>query len=454
MPPQEIARPLLRRLRPDRSDALALLLLALLVPLLCAPLLRHMIGAHKNRLSLSDFPAHHAFAAQMRHEGRLLLPHPLFHLSLLSVQQGVEWASGESAAGDALPPLGGVRVGADPALLIPLNRHYAAASLITTVGYQLLLAAVLWTQLRSAARIGSGAARSDRLATLACVGLILALLAASHLRLRLGSDSHYYLGYLGINIWHNPTVTVAKPFSLIVFLQAASALAAAPRAAPAPLAALGAAFAVALCALAKPSYLLCILPAAALLALLRLRSGRPVQWGLLLSGIGLPTVAMLAWQYQFMYAEGSASGVEFAPFAVMGRLSQHLGPKFLLSIAFPAVCYLVWLPDSRRSLRLNLAWLAFGVGVGFAYGAAETRYATDGNFLWGAQIGLFILFAESTRFVVAALRSPERLTPVRRSASRTRVAICAILFSLHLAAGLRYYQHLMQRPASSEAHYY
>jgi hypothetical protein len=454
-----------RWFRPDPFDVLGLGLLLVFVPLLSNPILTDMIGLHSNRMRYSDYPSHSAYAAQMRREHRLLLPHPLYHLCLLGVQKGVEWRTGESAAGLELPPIGYIRDAAAD-VLQPISRAYSRAAAIVLRFFLLLTAAILWTQLRRAAGVGSHRLPGNLLATAVAVALVVALMIIAPASLRHKADAQYYVGYIGISVWHSPTVLVAKPLSYLVFLCAIAVFADRSRSQPAardatishdaaevrpataPVgvsAIVTSALVFLLCALAKPNYILCVLPALAVGVAVDHAQRRPIRWKLLIAGILVPAVAILAWQYCFAFASGSANGIELAPFKVMSKLSRHIGQKFILSILFPLACYLIWLPAIARDLRVNFAWAAFLVGLVFTYFIAEKKNFSDGNFLWGGQLALFVLCAESAMFVMAAARGRWRAGSGRWLALG-QAAACAAVFALHLYWGIRYREYLLHAP--------
>jgi hypothetical protein len=127
-------------------------------------------------------------------------------------------------------------------------------------------------------------------------------------------------------------------------------------------------------------------------------------------------------------------------------MSDHLPVKFALSVLFPVVCYIAWGGQARRRFRLNLAWLTFAVGLGFTYLLAETQRTAHGNFLWSAQLALFVLFVESALCAIEAARASWPRADRRR---RTVVlaAACAGMLALHAGFGIGYYAHLISTPS-------
>src|SRR5690606_10371708 len=96
-------------------------------------------------------------------------------------------------------------------------------------------------------------------------------------------------------VYHNPTIVLLKPLALGLFLYAVGVFSAQghfhTRGAWA------AAFVLTvLCGLAKPNYLIVLLPTLGLVTVYRLLKKQPVNWPLLLS-IALPAVVLLGLQF-------------------------------------------------------------------------------------------------------------------------------------------------------------
>jgi hypothetical protein len=100
----------------------------------------------------------------------------------------------------------------------------------------------------------------------------------------------------------------------------------------------------------------------------------------------------------------------------------------------------LYFKEAIKDRALNLAALTFGFGVAQMYLLAETGdRANHGNFWWGAQITLFVLFIVSTTFLLQ--RASERRD--------WRVWLCSVVFALHLMSGLVYYFICAFAPDSS-----
>jgi hypothetical protein len=194
--------------------------------------------------------------------------------------------------------------------------------------------------------------------------------------------------------------------------------------------------------LAKPNYVICLLPALFIWAPIARIRKQQVDWWLM-GGIVIPGVVVLAWQYYFTYASPTlaetASGVLFAPFRVFGYQSSWLFPKFVLSILFPAAVYALYFKQARRSLALNFAWLGFVIGAAYTYMLAEdgTRMQ-HGNFAASGQITLLILFVVSTLFFVDQGQLVALSNPLKKPAYKA-VLFCTAAFALHLGSGIVWY---------------
>ncbi len=247
-------------------------------------------------------------------------------------------------------------------------------------------------------------------------------------------DGAYYLGYIGLANYHNPTVHVLRPFALLLFIIALRVLQPAHR--PGWLL-LAAALLMAGATFLKPSYTVTMLPALGLMVLAALHYRRPIHWHLLVFGLGIPAALLLSLQYLITYIQSEpGGGIALAPFTAASLMSGYLPLKFLMSIFFPLVVTGMNLKKAARDPEMILAWLSFAAGAAQFYLFIElgSRYY-HGNFLWGAQITLFILFAACGRFLLR----------LEGEASR-RQWIQYAVFLPHLLAGIAYYIYCFVSP--------
>lgn len=263
------------------------------------------------------------------------------------------------------------------------------------------------------------AARSQALAA----GLSLAVVLAGHLIVTWGAlDAN--MGYLSFSSVHNPTLTLSKPLSLLLFAASLSLLSV-PSVRRWQLLILAG---LTLASVAtKPNYALCLIPALILAAGWRVWNACPVHWRGLVMGIGIPAAALLGLQYVTLYPTGQQGSITFAPLAVMLTFEPNpalLLVKFLCSIAFPLAVTVTYWRWARRDMLLNMAWLVFLMGVAQASLLAESGFRfTNGNWLWGALTALFVLFVVSLRFLLSQRRG------------RLHRALL-VLFALHVASGV------------------
>jgi len=379
----------------------SLLATAILVPILEGYLARDF--------KLTDYSWHFGAARKMSEEGRLV-PHPLFHLLTIAVKAAV------------------------PAL------DWWMAGLATVLFFYLWLATIIVRL--SLARVVMGPLV---LRALLAVGLSLGLMILGPVSLMTWSRHNLYLGYIGVNVYHNPTVIILKPLALLLFLWTAHLLSRSGRQEVRRPLALVAALSV-LSSLAKPNYGLALVPATILVVAVRWWRGRPTRLASVAWGLIVPTALALAWQYHVTTSDPSLGlqeslRVTLEPFRVMGHRADRLWLRFVLSILFPAAVYVIYLPASRGDRRLGLAWVVFATSLPYAYLLAESGgNAFAGNFLWGSQVALFILFVVSALFVARRASLGLRLRR-RRRREGVRLAVCLLAFSLHVASGIAFYRN-------------
>ena len=263
-------------------------------------------------------------------------------------------------------------------------------------------------------------------------------------------DGHYYLGYIGINVFHNPTILVLKPFVLLGFYYAVAAVQ--------PELRTGGRKSIVICAIttvlslaAKPSFIICLLPAVAITMLYLSIKGQKLDWKLIIYGIFMPSALVLTAQYMMAYGTGQShpvyqgdSKIIFAPFLVMRLHSGWLLWKFLLSILFPLVVFIAYYKQAVSSRQLMLGWLIFLVGVFYTYFLAESGPRMDQeNMRWSAQSAAFLLFFISAVFVVQQERAAVKSVSLL---SRKRVWFCGFIYCMHLASGILFYILQYVRP--------
>ena len=336
-----------------------------------------------------------------------------------------------------------VAAGAPLELPHPLY-HILAAALAAATGFPVPWAGMAVAVLAQAALglvafLGLRAADPGRVAVPAAAALGLTLVAP--LFWPTPASREFYFGYLFPNAFHNPTIILLRPLALGLFLACAVVLGGGAE--PRPARTAGLALLTVSCALAKPSYLICLLPA---LGLAWLLDGLPRnrRWSALVLGVLVPGALVTAGQAWFTLTTErmEPTTIAFAPLEVVFLHTRRdvplLAVKLALSIVFPLAVAAAFARQAARDAALRVAWLAFLAGAFYAYGLAETGpRRTHGNFLWSGQAAAAVLFAASARFALARNRAGGR----DEHGARLRLAACAAAFALHVASGLGYAVH-------------
>jgi hypothetical protein len=353
---------------------------------------------HRMAMSFPDYLVHSQLAAKMIAEKSIATPHFLYQLIISMMHLGL-------------------RIPLDVASFLTILLSVAATTAIVFIYFY-------------------RASESVRYAGLFTGGLLL----AAPIAVCAPADNHLYFGYIGINVYHNPTILLLKPLAIILYYIVCLSFSPQAKTNGALIGA-GVLFTI-LAASAKPSYTICLIPATLVLALYYRSRKSQVAWTLLVLGILIPSGIILVGQYALTYSSAQVTGVIsgdshviFAPLMVMHIYSDWLAPKFFLSIAYPlavAICY--WTRVVKEPPVL-LAWLCFACGAAYTYLLAESGPRMDhGNFIWSGQITLFILFIASTALLLQTIRLTKKVWT-----SDYRAVICLCLFIVHSISGILFY---------------
>lgn len=347
--------------------------------------------------------------------------------------------------------------------IFPAANITALVVIVSLAWYLLLAATVYRLSLRSLLiSINEETNRFSVPLRLVSVAIIttLALLVATPITL-LTPDNQYF-GYMTPYVYHNPTMIPLRPLSLILFVISMwvfGKIISNPNSEQHPsgnsvpplyvwrggwevqlLYILLTALLTLACILAKPSFVMILLPSLALATLWRMIFRKPIHWGLLLGGIVIPAVGLLGYQ-ALTWTDG---GMAFSPFEVFRLWDYHYDPnssanlvlKLILSLLFPIVVYVAYFPRARRDLTLNLAWLCALAGTAFAYLFIDTGDPVAGNLTWNGQIGVFIIYIVSMLFL---LRENRAFIAGEAAAFPRRLGISVFIFGLHLISGITWY---------------
>lgn len=347
-----------------------------------------------------DYTVHSDLAAKMLASLALLSPHFLLHACIIALHQ-----------------------------LLPVS-FYTAAALVVLLAIA-GTAALLFKTMKTA----SGTIRIAGI-------LAICLLMTAPIPLLAPLDGKLYFGYIAANVYHNPTILLLKPFALLVFgliLPPAGQDGATSRKTLVVWV-----LATVACALAKPSYIIVIVPALIIAGTIPgLRKALTGKVWLISFGFLLPALGILAAQYWITYSTEQIpgvyqgkSGIIFAPLAVMSSGSSWLMVKFFLSIAFPLAVFLAYFREALSHSRLQFAWIGFTIGAAYTYLLAESGpRMLHANFTWSGQITIFILLAVSAEFFCEQIR----LKGLRDRSRMIAFIVCTVFFILHVLSGINLY---------------
>ncbi|MGZ4200164.1 MAG: hypothetical protein ACXVP1_08255 [Thermoleophilia bacterium] len=380
--------------RARRGRLTLVVVLAVVFPLATAVLWRFAFALP------SDIRTHLNILRSSLH-GPWTLQYPLFHLASLAVAFGHT-------------DLKSLTRGAVIVLV-------AAVLLRVWVTFRVLSAAAQW--------------RRQMYVALATLGLAVAMPLPNWWRF-----PQIYIGQIAINVWHNPTMIVAMPAAIALFVLGLRSL---ETRAPRDIA-YAAGLAV-VCALAKPSFLLAFLPVyVAALAWTQLRARRPGHALLVVAAACAPVVAVLAWQYTVTFGQGGvrAGGLRWAPLKAWHIYSPHPLISLLLSLAFPLACIALFgrriLAD--RMVRLGAATAALGI-LEFAL-LADLSAVRDDDVAWTAYVATYMLFLACVAWLLG-LRSRDRKSDIAWA-----------VFALHAAAGIFYIVRILAAASGTKSAYF
>jgi hypothetical protein len=210
-------------------------------------------------------------------------------------------------------------------------------------------------------------------------------------------DQHLYFGYLASNVYHNPTIVLLKPIALVHFILLCKILNGDLVQWSLARKIIVMATLTALSIVAKPSYIISLLPAMGVLLTLRyflLYPKDTTEFWVLVLGLLLPSFVILLSQYVYFYGSNSNNSIVIGLFSVFKINSQlwTLVPKLLASIAFPISLFFIMGKRLVRQLDFQLSSLMFLMALIYSYCLVDwVNGLPEGNFWWTAQITHFLL---------------------------------------------------------------
>jgi hypothetical protein len=244
-------------------------------------------------------------------------------------------------------------------------------------------------------------------------------------------DGRYYFGYLSPTIYNIPTQSLLKLMTIAVFVFSPCLAA---RLVPTKNLVLMSLLVV-LNGLSKPNFLIIMLPALVVLSIWRVWRRQELNFSPVLC-MACAAILVLSWQYYFKFINPDGRIYESsitltAPFEVWNHLTGFVSLKFILSVVFPLCVLLFYWESVVVEVEMQYAWLIYIFGAFFSAFVAETgMYRYAGNFIWSGEIGVFVLFVASVRFVFLLPMNCKKCFKYRLS---------VLLFAMHVLCGVIYY---------------
>ena len=346
-----------------------------------------------------DYVAHLSWANEIEQTGKIILPHPLYHILAIIARN-------------------------------LFSTNFTNASTIVVVASIAFLAILNFKILSKHS--------SRKVAVLFAVSLLL----ITPLQLYYFLDSHLYFGYVGITLYHSPTMLLLKPLSLIAFCYLLKSADCESRNRLLDGAIL--ALALLLSGISKPSFLMIILPAFLTFLFVTRKLKPMLKDPYIYCAFLIPVITVLTLQFFQTYffqdlskATGNTeSNITILPFETMSYYSNYLLPKFFLSIAFPLMVFSCYAKHALQSNSFIFSGICFVMGAILQYFFAESGYRLyAGNFWWSGQIGSYLLFLFS---VVFLLQNFSALTITK--IDKIKYSMCLLLFFAHTAFGVFYFK--------------
>lgn len=256
----------------------------------------------------------------------------------------------------------------------------------------------------------------------------------------LGTYLHYYRGSFHFsNVYHNPTVLLLRPFALGLFWLLLLVQELNQNVSRTKFwGYLFLAITLVVCnAIAKPSFLIVILPITGIVWLRTLYQQNWVAAKLLFFGILVPCVVILLTQYGLSYylqVGRVKASIGLSPFSMMKHVFGTFGTGMIALLGATLFPLTVMVFFTKRSLSsscfltaLATTLVAFTWAILFAEFKDEALH-TAGNFFWSIQIALFILFVTTIRIIIEELSSRHFTKRVLVIAFVPIVALCGHLY--------------------------
>lgn len=362
---------------------------------------------------LHEYDNHILFAMEMAKEKRIVLPHFLFQLLTIIHHYVLSFFN--------LPTH--QITGAN----LPIPYDWGVAGLVVMievyVGIELLL--VYYFKLKFDGHIKN----AENTAYLVAFGVSI----CSPIFLLAPVDGLFYLGYITpATIYIIPTQVLLKLPSLALFLLT-------PLYFTKPknntVLCLAITLLITLSGLAKPNWLLIMIPALGIIFLIKIIKKNYLNWQALITTL-LSSFAILGWQYYFKFMDVTSHIYESKiiltePFEVWSYYSDFLLIKIILSLIFPLYMTLFFWKTVKNDFLFSYGWLLFLISLIYTGFLGESGiYKLAGNFVWCSQIACFMLFVSA-----ASLFFSKCIIDCQNN----KIIIGLAIFCTHIICGLIYY---------------
>jgi hypothetical protein len=184
------------------------------------------------------------------------------------------------------------------------------------------------------------------------------------------------------------------------------------------------AVATVMCLLAKPNYVLALLPCVAIvLAYAPYPAVDKIERFIV--AFAVPLVVLWGQAAVLVGPKGSTSEeMLISPFEIWERFSHNIPLSAFVGIGFPLFVLLAYRGRFGSEMPLKVAWVALGTGVlQYSVLIEGGERATAGNWGWGMMFADHVLFLASCEFLL-------------RQRLDSRKVLCVVVFLLHVGCGL------------------
>ena len=354
----------------------------------------------------SDFPQHAVIAEAMLKEGKIL-PHFLFHLIIIAIYS-----------------------------LFGISLIYAS--------YVVAFCFVFITFIFAYKSIDDNDITNKNFVILATCFLLLSY----PITILFPYDKHLFFGYItASNVYYNPTILLLKVIALLHFVLLCDLLKGKENRQHLYVNILILGLLTALSLIAKPNYIIALLPALFALFFVKKFFGSSVShWFLIITlGVAVPAFILLLWQYNLFYGSSTnfydhTYGIKLNNSIRVGffeYIAAHSEPwavvlKLPASIAFPISVAIIMGRDLTRKLDFQISALMFAVSLVYTYTLVENATAASGNFNWSSQIAHFLL-------LFVCVKSYVKFILANQLQTKKSVYLPAYIGGVHFIFGIIWY---------------